>query len=663
MISILHPLTESKKQKIAESIKNAWLFLVENQQRNGKFAGIAFADSVAGAPAKEASSPTPFTTSVILSSLRNLNGSDFVDQEQLAALASKAANYLLSQKDETLFAWNYWETGNDKRRTLPPDMDDTALAVASLQLWQPESLDGEALANLVHALLMAEISAGGPYNTWLNDFKKHDVWADCDIGVNANIAFMSSLLGITLKNLNQYFEEAVLSGKLSSAYYLSPLVLLYFISRGYGGDKKELFVEAIEKERIADGTWGSPMHTALALSSLHNFGKNITGENEAIDYIVEAQQSGRWEKEIFYLERRNPEDRWYHGSESISTALCIEALSLLLVSAKKEIKPSQTAQTEPKHFQAEADSIAEEFANRASAISEEYKILAEKWIAKMFAHDWIRDSILFPFFLNHNLISTQANTEKEVAQQELSALSLANLFGWIGYTIMDDIMDEDAPASMIPFANFCLREMNMLFAENLSAENMRTAKELLNEIDKAYSFEQSQRAKATKDAFRIPFPPQDNQQTEFQLMPKSIGIAIGGLSLFNNSEALINFFRYFLRAKQNSDDAEDLIDDLARGHITPAASRVLAAFRAKYPRREMYSISVDRDLLLSIFWNETYPLLFQEMNEDLSKAAIAIAELPLREDNYFMRLTNKLQTAIRRTNDERRKVQDFLSEY
>ncbi|HRH31132.1 MAG TPA: hypothetical protein PK950_00510, partial [Candidatus Paceibacterota bacterium] len=118
-----------------------------------------------------------------------------------------------------------------------------------------------------------------------------------------------------------------------------------------------------------------------------------------------------------------------------------------------------------------------------------------------------------------------------------------------------------------------------------------------------------------------------------------------------------------LRAKQNSDDAEDLTDDLARGHITPTAARVLSVFRTKYPDRETYSIPDDRDLMLSIFWNETYPLLFQEMNDDLGKATIAIAELPLREDNYFMRLTNKLQTAIRRTNDERRKVQDFLSEY
>ncbi|HRH31566.1 MAG TPA: hypothetical protein PK950_02765, partial [Candidatus Paceibacterota bacterium] len=556
MISILHPLAESKKKKIADSIHNAWLFLAENQQPSGNFEGIAFADSVDGAPAKEASSPTPFTTSVILTSLRNLKDSELVDQEQLAALASKAANYLLSQKDETLFAWNYWEIGNEKRRTLPPDMDDTALAVASLQAWQPESLDGEALANLVHALLMAEISVGGPYNTWLNDFKKYEVWADCDIGVNANIAFMASLLGITLKNLNQYFEEAVLSGKLSSAYYLSPLVLLYFISRGYSGNKKELFTEVIEKERKADGTWGSPMHTALALSALHNFGKSIAGEIEAIDFILESESGGRWQKEIFYLERRNPEDRWYHGSESITTVLCIEALSLLLATIKNETKAIPIEETESKHFLAEANTIAEEFSNRASAVSEEYKILAEKWIGKMFSHDWIRDSILFPFFLERDIISTQANSEKEITQQELSALSLANLFGWIGYTIIDDIMDEDSPAVMIPFANFCLREMNMLFAENLSADNMRTAKELLNEIDKAYSFEQSQRVAATMGTFRISADLQNLPLPENQLMPKSIGIAIAGLSLVssssnNNSESLINFFRYFLRAKQN----------------------------------------------------------------------------------------------------------------
>ena len=51
------------------------------------------------------------------------------------------------------------------------------------------------------------------------------------------------------------------------------------------------------------------------------------------------------------------------------------------------------------------------------------------------------------------------------------------------------------------------------------------------------------------------------------------------------------------------------------------------------------------------------------MLDALEKATISIAELPLREDNYFIRMIYKLQTAIRRTNDERRKVQDFLETY
>jgi hypothetical protein len=643
-------------RQIIDAIRTGVIFLEQQQKQHGKFEGIAF-----NSKNEIVASPTPFTTAVILTTLQHMSHQEWIDEateKSIRQIARNATNYLISQKDETYFAWNYWEAGTLQRKKLPLDLDDTALAVASLHIWQPEYLDGAALANLVQTLLTAELAVGGPYNTWLVDTAKESIWRDCDTAVNANIAYMVSLLGIHLKNLDAYFEASIESATFSSAYYVSPIVILYFISRGYKGTKPELFISKIESLRDDRGIWNSPMPTGLALSALYNFGKDISTETKAIEYIISKQEkdsgSGFWPKEIFYFERRNPEgnldDHWYHGADCITTSICIEALSHYLESNKSHTNnPDARTDMSTRAYTSEYEKVSSLFIANAGIISEEYARIARAWETKMAAHDWIRDSILLPYFLQDEI-----TIPLTLSQAQIEQLCLANLCGWIGYTIIDDIIDGDAKNDMLPFVDFCLREMNIIFAQHFSAESLMYAKKVFAAIDQAYSNEQKARQQII------------NSPTE-NILPKSIGIAVvsfGILSDKKQQEAIVAFFTHFLTAKQNNDDAEDLIADLERGHISPVAERVLLAMNA--PGRKTtptYSLPDDKEKILSIFWNDVYPTLHQEMSDSLQKSLISIAELPLRDDNYFIRLVTKLQTAIRRTNDERRKVQDFLKAY
>ncbi len=657
----MNKITEQMNSKMpseqtTKTIRTALIFLEHQQKQDGKFEGIAF-----NTKNETAASPTPFTTSVILTTLQHVVHQEWIDEateKSIQQIARNAANYLIIQKDETYFAWNYWEAGTPQRKKLPLDLDDTALAVAALYIWQPEYLDGAALANLVQTLLTAELAVGGPYNTWLIDMSKESIWRDCDIAVNANIAFLVSLLGIKLNNLDAYFEAAIETKILSSAYYVSPVVILYFISRGYKGTKPNLFISKLEALRDNKGLWHSPMHTSLALSALHNFGKDISGETKAIEYIISKQQHGPrssfWPKEIFYFERRNPEgnpnNHWYHGTDCITTSICIEALSLYLESSKSHTFNANTgASVSIRTYTSDYEKVAALFVACAETISAEYARIARAWTTKMAEHDWIRDSILLPYFLRDEII-----IPVEASQTQIEQLCLANLCGWIGYTIMDDIMDGDAKNDMFPFVDFCLREMNIIFTQYLSVDSLVYTKKIFAAIDQAYSYEQTTR----QQTFNTP---------SNNLLPKSIGIAVVSLGMLSDKkqqEAIVTFFTHFLAAKQNNDDAEDLIPDLERGHISPVAERVLLIMNESGRNTiPSYSLPNDKEKILSIFWNDVYPTLNQEMSDSLQKALLSIVELPLRDDNYFIRLATKLQTAIRRTDTERRKMQDFLKAY
>ena len=642
--------TQQIQRKIAHSIQKAWSFLEQEQQAKGNFIGLSFTQD----GTKEKVGKTAFTTSLILNCLRYVSESPHIDTEGFNTLTSKATNYICSEKEEKYCIWNYWQKGEPLRKTLPGDMDDTSLAFASLKLWKPEVVDGEMLARLTHALIAAEVKTGGPYNTWITNFKKDKRWQDCDIAVNANIAYMLSLLGVTLPKLTSYFEKVLKNGEFSSKYYLSPITILYFISRSYRGKQKELFIAEIEKCRKPNGAFENPLITALALSALYYFGKDISGEDgqRSVAYLLSKQKTdGSWNKEMYYFEHGNAEAKWYHGADTLTTSACLEALCLL---DNKYYENQGTEQSQHRQNSAALEAVAKIFTEKANIVSTAFGNLASIWSEKMLSHKWIAECILLP-----SIVSGQ-NVNKKITK-----LIEGGLSGWIGYSLLDDIMDGDEPKELIPFANFCIREMNLVYKAELTTNAYSMAQDILNKTDKAYFDEQNRRIKGIEFAILLD---QHNQHSNVSHVShaKSLGLvlgAIGATSDLQTQNALIIFYRHFLEAKQDSDDAEDLIQDLSRGHVSKVGAMVLLELQKQHPKQKHYSATKDKDTLLAIFWSAVFPKLYTEMSDNLRLALACINSMDIVNRDYFSILVSKLQKSISDTENDRVKVEKFISVY
>lgn len=122
-----------------------------------------------------------FPTCLILGALADVDAYE---------IRTKAVAYLLQQKSE-YWSYNYWERNSEEsiQKPFPEDLDDTFCALAGIQLFDDQVIDGDALAKIVHLLTLAEQREGGPYYTWLTPSDADHVWKDVDVAVNSNVAF------------------------------------------------------------------------------------------------------------------------------------------------------------------------------------------------------------------------------------------------------------------------------------------------------------------------------------------------------------------------------------------------------------------------------------------------------------------------------------------
>ncbi|HEY1074481.1 MAG TPA: prenyltransferase/squalene oxidase repeat-containing protein, partial [Patescibacteria group bacterium] len=236
---------------------------------------------------------TTFASALILDCLHNCPHTENIKQ--------KLVSFLLSQKTPS-GSFNYWDRNDPITQTLPypDDLDDTFCALAALHRANKKGTNGKTLAQAVTLLALTEIKEGGPYKTWLVPDNAAAVWHDVDPAVNSNIAYFLSLQEVELVSLVELTENAIQSANYTSPYYPNEYPLFYFISRWYRGRLLTSLADAILSRQLSDGSWGSPLKTALALTSLLRLTLPVPKIHQAVSFLCKTQNSdGSWEAEGF----------------------------------------------------------------------------------------------------------------------------------------------------------------------------------------------------------------------------------------------------------------------------------------------------------------------------------------------------------------------------
>jgi len=85
---------------------------------------------------------------------------------KVKTIKQKAAKFLLSQKSKH-WSFNYWVRNSQEAKKLPypDDLDDTFCALSALFQYDPNLINGSAMAKIITLLTAMEKKEGGPYRT------------------------------------------------------------------------------------------------------------------------------------------------------------------------------------------------------------------------------------------------------------------------------------------------------------------------------------------------------------------------------------------------------------------------------------------------------------------------------------------------------------------
>ena len=332
------------RSEVAPAIARAVAFLEIAQLPTGGFRILASTD-----PAMEtgcAVDPSVFPNALIAHSL--------LACPSARALASRVRDFLRSEMDRHGL-WRHWTRDHPQHAQLPPDLDDTSCASAALaRAGDPVPPNRE--------ILLANRDQNGLFFTWIVPRPRWTGAAhrrvtlpqllhlptlflffrrtsadpdDVDAVVNANALFYLGRIAET-EPVVEHVLRILREGQESQCdkWYENAFAVWYFFSRALAGSEAEA-AELIER-RIAETAPGNVLEASLAANSLLNLGRQPP--NTLIDVLLTSQlPSGAWPRAALYHGGRarlrggsfsapHPDTpRW--GSEELTTAFCIEALS------------------------------------------------------------------------------------------------------------------------------------------------------------------------------------------------------------------------------------------------------------------------------------------------------------------------------------------------
>ncbi len=597
---------------------------------------------------------TTFTPSLILGAIANTPAAK--------TLGPAVAQWLLAQKNEQ-WSWNYWAREAPEHMSLPypDDLDDTFCALIALQRQDSSYIDGAALGNIVHLLVATETTVGGPYRTWLVGDAAPAVWQDVDLAVNCNVAMFLQNIGSPLPNLEAYMDEAIAGKHFRSPYYPSEYPLLYYLSRAYKGPRAAELAAYILKLR-RKGHWGTPLQTALAMSALRNLGSS-TSQAAAASYLHTTQQAdGSWPAEPFCIDPARRNQQHANGAAALTTAFAIEALTT--ASTPPSSKPGRP-RVDPRETTLQRMVYARA-ANDAKHLPQALRQQMLAYLRRVQRSEHSREITLLPYIYAQSL-TRQVN----IGDTQHIQLGLANLYGWLAYTIFDDFLDDEGKPAQLPLATTALRHSVMHFEQCLPDNSTFTThtQSTFDTIDNANIWEVTNcRATVTSNSLHIDNLPDYThgpalyeRSLGHSLTPCAVTLLAGYTMQSPEAKAVQHALQHYLAARQLNDDLHDWQDDTRRGHISFVTATILQglgittgnhSFKRLLPRMQEQ------------FWRHSLPLLCKQVSEHTAAARQALRQSAIiKQDSPLEQLMQRLDDAIARTLAEHADAEAFLAGY
>ena len=318
------PGSRALAQAGRESIRRALEFLESTLDENGAWHCIRF--NIANPDIPRHFERPPFVSAFCVLALQSS------DEPRARAICAATRTYLADTMEYPGF-WRYY-------RHLPQDLDSTTLCSLVIGT-HPWILLGRNVPQM-----LANRDEKGCFMTWVLAKGEPGVVStfriEADPVVNANvIAYLGD--NPATRGAQRWLESMIAEDRLegTSKWYPDKVAIYYATTRAMLRAQpalealRPILADRILGLRDPQGEFGNILQTAQAISALYNIGSlgRIDAKHEVEKFIGSQREDGSWPELLAFGDQTL---KWGtfgqigHGSESVTSAFCVEALERLV---------------------------------------------------------------------------------------------------------------------------------------------------------------------------------------------------------------------------------------------------------------------------------------------------------------------------------------------
>jgi len=318
------PGSRALTQAGRESIRRALEFLQSTLDENGAWHCIRF--NIADPDIPRHFERPPFVSAFCVLALQSS------DEPRARAICAATRAYLADTMEYPGF-WRYY-------RHLPQDLDSTTLCSLVIGT-HPWILLGRNVPQM-----LANRDEKGCFMTWVLAKGEPNVVStfriEADPVVNANvIAYLGD--NPETRDAQRWLESIIAEDRLegTSKWYPDKVAIYYATTRAMLRAQpalealRPILADRILGLRDPQGEFGNILQTAQAISALYNIGclERIDAKHEVEKFIGSQREDGSWPELLAFGDQTL---KWGtfgqigHGSESVTSAFCVEALERLV---------------------------------------------------------------------------------------------------------------------------------------------------------------------------------------------------------------------------------------------------------------------------------------------------------------------------------------------
>jgi hypothetical protein len=365
---------------------------------------------------------------------------------RLQSLVQKVIKKLEAEKKES--SYNYFTRDFAKKTPeflLPDDLDDTVLIASALN-----RVTNQFDERIILKIIGLETKPGGPYITWYVPNSADERWKDVDPAVNAHLLYFVSLLSIKLPQTRKYLKECIENNQLQSVYYPSKYFTLLNLAKYFNITNdieiRELITESLRTEIFDTLPHGDKI--LYILIKLYCKEKLLEPEEKFITGILKTQNFS-----IFPICLDFAHDQHLTFTTNTAVSLSFYLEMLLLISQQTPIdKAEKGGESELNNY---IRNIEEKIFNDAQTSQ-----LLEENITRFPLIEHTK-AIVLPLLILQEFAKIDLSHHKTM----IETFILCSYYGWIGYTILDEVIDNNKFSPGLIISNSFLRKHHFYLAQ------------------------------------------------------------------------------------------------------------------------------------------------------------------------------------------------------